>query len=159
MKDQAIAIQSRDYFLNIYQYNLNQKETAPRILIVDDDESSIFSLLSILSEKSAQVTVVKSGELMMKELWRERFDLIFMDRMMPSLRGEVALWLVDGRFPNQKKTPVVFFSDSEEEMVLLPMTQFTIEGVWDKHAPYLTVQTKVDLLLNHVRAESRFGDD
>ena len=121
-----------------------------RVLVVDDDEASILNLLSVLASYGAKVKVVSSGEKMVNELWRRNYDVVFLDRLMPELRGELALFMADGRVPRNKKTPVIFFSGSEEELKLLPLFQFKVLEVWNKQLTYKNLMKRVADLLRKV---------
>src|SRR6202000_3403951 len=85
-----------------------------RVLVVDDDEASVISLLSILSSLPTEVHIVKSGVAMVKELAKREYDVVFVDRMMPKQNGDIALMIADGMVSYKKTVPVIFFTGTEQ---------------------------------------------
>ncbi|HSH00214.1 MAG TPA: sigma-54 dependent transcriptional regulator, partial [candidate division Zixibacteria bacterium] len=59
----------------------------PRILIVDDEESLRNFMEIMLSREGYRVAVSESGAGALKELRKERFDLVVTDLMMPEMSG------------------------------------------------------------------------
>ncbi len=59
----------------------------PRILIVDDDESVLYTLSNILENGQLASLTVDSGEKCIKELEKGFKGLILMDIMMPDMDG------------------------------------------------------------------------
>ena len=63
--------------------------TAPdaRILVVDDNESNLLVAKKLLSATKAKVETASSGEECLKKTQQARYDVIFMDHLMPHMDG------------------------------------------------------------------------
>jgi DNA-binding NtrC family response regulator len=119
-----------------------------KALVVDDDESSILSLLSILSDKKVEVDLAENAEVMRKKLSERDYDLIFVDRMMPDQAGDVALAVADDALTGKKLVPVIFFTGSDTPFHVPPLYHFYIQGVWGKQVAYQDLNDQVDQLLH-----------
>jgi CheY-like chemotaxis protein len=132
------------------------KRLAPyelKVLVVDDDESSVLSLLSILTNKSAEVFIVESGEMMIKELAKNKYDIVFVDRMMPQQNGDVALAVADTVVSNKKMVPVVFFTGMDRSFKTPLLSHFEVLGRWSKQMPYKKLEGEVEHLLQNINEE------
>ncbi|MCL1918214.1 MAG: ATP-binding protein [Peptococcaceae bacterium] len=86
--------------------------TAPqaRILIVDDIETNLKVAEGLLKPYGMQVDVCKSGKVAIEILKRERYDLIFMDHMMPAMNGMEAtakIRALGGKDPYYTSLPII----------------------------------------------------
>lgn len=61
------------------------------VMVVDDNEMNLFVMRKILSMNGIKVLTVESGEEALKAAKKLRFDLVFMDHMMPKMDGEMAM--------------------------------------------------------------------
>ena len=63
--------------------------TAPqaRILIVDDNEMNLLVATSLLENTRMQIDTALSGKAALQKLREEKYDLIFLDHMMPEMDG------------------------------------------------------------------------
>jgi PAS domain S-box-containing protein len=59
----------------------------PEVLLVDDDEVNLLLTALALRERGFRVTEASGGELALKLLRRQSFDLVVLDAMMPGLDG------------------------------------------------------------------------
>jgi len=73
-----------------------------RILVVDDDKNICESLSWILEQKGHQVNTCSSGEAALNKTKNERFDVAFMDLMMPGMGGLKALEKILANQPQLK---------------------------------------------------------
>jgi DNA-binding response OmpR family regulator len=64
--------------------------SAPRVLIVDDDEEMLAELAVSLGQK-LDLTVVSGGRAALAEIARKSFDAIVLDLHMPDFDGEAVL--------------------------------------------------------------------
>ncbi|GHT21054.1 hypothetical protein FACS189419_01330 [Planctomycetales bacterium] len=76
-------------FLLSPQANLQQQITAPdaRILIVDDNEMNLYILAGLLKPYDVSVVSAASGPEAVELIKKEKFDLVFMDYVMPEMTG------------------------------------------------------------------------
>lgn len=79
-----------------------------KILVVDDNATNRKVLRNLLKETKIQVTEAGGGEECLQLVQENRYDLIFLDHMMPGMDGVETLHHVKAlsEFPN-KETPVV----------------------------------------------------
>ena len=73
-----------------------------RILIVDDEQNILDSLLSLLERNEyfkSKVVTVNSAEAGLKELEKKEFDLVLSDYKMPGMNGVEFLGKVRGKYP------------------------------------------------------------
>ncbi len=128
------------YLIRIGTAERSEKELS--VLIVDDDESSILSLQSVLRE--ARTKTVASADEMIEELKLHHYDLIFIDQMMPGLKGSAALTVLDGTLKNESRAiPVVFFTGTDQRFSIPRLKQFSVVEVWGKQMPYRVLDQKV----------------
>ncbi|MDE7211747.1 MAG: response regulator, partial [Lachnospiraceae bacterium] len=99
--DGAMVVNKPLYSLNFCQI-LNREElggsdqtddymnfTAPeaRVLIVDDNEMNLKVAIGLLQPLQMQIETAESGKHAIEKIEKNRFDLIFMDHMMPVMDG------------------------------------------------------------------------
>ena len=58
-----------------------------KILVVDDTEMNLLVVKGLLKETRVQITTCASGEECLNLLTKERYDIVFLDHMMPGLDG------------------------------------------------------------------------
>ncbi|MGB2799487.1 MAG: response regulator [Dehalococcoidia bacterium] len=61
------------------------------VLVVDDDPGVREMLSDIISEQRYRVVAVENGERAIEEMERQRFDLVFLDLVLPGMSGAEAL--------------------------------------------------------------------
>jgi two-component system, OmpR family, phosphate regulon sensor histidine kinase PhoR len=61
--------------------------TAPTILVIDDEERVREGCRKVLARDGYEVTIAESGAVGLKMIERQHYDLILLDLMMPSLSG------------------------------------------------------------------------
>jgi len=86
-----------------------------RILVVDDEESMVHLLRTILEATRYEVEAVTGGKEALALLERTRVDLILLDLMMPEMDG----WEVFHELKNDERTasiPVVIITAKKDEI-------------------------------------------
>ena len=68
-----------------------------RILVVDDDASVREALGAALQAKGCEVVVAKDGREALRRIRRDRFDLIFLDMLLPAVGGASVLKAIKRR--------------------------------------------------------------
>jgi PAS domain S-box-containing protein len=63
------------------------KQSCPTILVIDDEERVREGCRKVLARDGYEVTIAESGEVGLKMIERQHYDLILLDLMMPSLSG------------------------------------------------------------------------
>jgi DNA-binding NtrC family response regulator len=61
--------------------------SAPRILVIDDEESMREGCVQTLAEEGYNVSAAEDGDGALKLMRRESFDLVILDLMMPGIKG------------------------------------------------------------------------
>ncbi|KUG25507.1 response regulator [hydrocarbon metagenome] len=86
-----------------------------KILWVDDEIELLRSHVLFLTEKGYDVETVTNGEDAINEVRNKKFDLIFLDEMMPGMGGLETLATIKNIEPH---IPVVMVTKSEEESLM-----------------------------------------
>ena len=71
--------------------NLEKKETAKKVLVVDDEQGVCDILDEFLTKKGYKVITVLSGEAAIKKIKEERPHMVLLDIKMPGMDGIEAL--------------------------------------------------------------------
>ena len=79
--------------------------SAPRVLIVDDDEEMLETLAWSLGEK-LDLTLVNGGKAALREIDAHDFDAVVLDLSMPELDGEAVL----EELSHRRRPPVVILA-------------------------------------------------
>ena len=92
--------------------------SAVRLLVVDDNEMNRDMLARRLGSRGFQVEAAADGELALRRLDQERFDVVLLDVMMPGLSGLDVLRDVRQRWP-ESDLPVIMVTarDATEDVV------------------------------------------
>lgn len=90
---------------------------AKNILLIDDEELIIRSLIKLLEKKGYQVLVAKNGQDAIAMVEEEQFDLIVADIRMPGINGVETIEAIYDIFnkTNVSKTPVIFITGYADE--------------------------------------------
>lgn len=94
----------------ITEYSYKEVFTAPnaQILVVDDNTINLKVFINLLKETKVNVDVADGGFSCLEMVCKKRYDLIFLDHMMPDLDGVETLHRMKELEDNQcKNTPVV----------------------------------------------------
>ena len=79
-----------------------------KILVVDDNEMNLLVATSLLKATKIQVDTAMSGMSALKKMAKKKYDLIFLDQMMPSLDGIQTLKLAKEMEENKSQNaPVI----------------------------------------------------
>lgn len=110
------------------------------ILIVDDNQSNIFSLKKLLQSQNFPVDTANSGEQALSKALRNNYALIILDVQMPDMDGfEVAETLAD--YSKTKDIPIIFLSAVNTEK------RFITKGYASGGIDYVTKPIDPDILL------------
>jgi len=95
-------------------------EAAPRrILVVDDEPSILETFEAALTLRGYEVVLASGGRAALRALRRDRFDLIFLDLLLPDLGGAQVLKAIKRRDPDAVVVIVTGFPDHKEAIAAL----------------------------------------
>ncbi|MBP5199956.1 MAG: response regulator [Schwartzia sp.] len=85
--------------------------TAPdaKILVVDDNEMNLLVVTGLLKETKMRIDTCMSGPECLERLADEKYDVILLDHMMPSMDGVETLHHAEN-LPNAKDTPFIMLT-------------------------------------------------
>jgi two-component system alkaline phosphatase synthesis response regulator PhoP len=92
--------------------------TIPKILIIDDKESNLYLLQSILSDEGFNTISEKNPQDALLYIEEMRFDLILLDLMMPKIDGFQVLEIIKLGFTN-RNTPVIILSAKSDSKSII----------------------------------------
>lgn len=98
------------------RYRQSFEAPEARILIVDDNDSSLLVVTKLLKATKLQIDVAKSGEECLNKTLEKAYNIVILDNMLPDINGRKLLKLL--RIQENglcKSAPVVLFSASVTE--------------------------------------------
>src|SRR5438046_4127976 len=124
---------------------------AAKILVADDDQSLVRTLMWILKENGYEVVVAPGGEGLMGKLEEERPHLLLLDIMMPKVGGLqlLAKLKADERF---RDLPVLMISS-------MPPEEATVKSLGLGAADFIAKPFRVRELLARVKAHIRTAQE
>lgn len=106
------------------------KAGARRVLVVDDDPDLVDRVVQLLEDDYEVFSTTDWGEIN-KVFFRDGVDLVLMDVKLPVLGGDrLASVLRTAR--GQKRTPIVFFSSSDEDTMRRLVQETGADGYLSK---------------------------
>ncbi len=83
------------------------------VLVVDDSMSARFALSRALEPHGVEITTAKDAEEALGTVRKSRFDLIFMDQVLPGMSGLEAVQKIRS-LPPYAKTPIIMCSSNDD---------------------------------------------
>lgn len=101
--------------VNIEEAETNEAETdfeAPEanILIVDDNKVNLTVAKGLLGPLNMCVDTAMSGKAALERIVEKKYDIIFMDHMMPELDGVETTRIIRRMYPDYAETPIIALS-------------------------------------------------
>lgn len=124
-----------------------------KILVADDDRVSIAPLLAALKNRAVEVQFVEDGKEVINALRRQKFDLVFLDMMMPGLNGDRVLKVGERLLENKTTTPVIFYTgnyNNARGMLDKEFHRFQVNDVWEKSMPFAMLGQRLDKMFPKV---------
>jgi len=122
---------------------------AKRILVVDDDPTTVKIISHFLQKESYQVSTSLSGVEGLKKAFQEVPDLILLDVMMPDLNGFQFLSIYR-KVEENARTPIVILSSLSEEADML-------KGLEIGAVDYITKPFSPQLLMAKIKKNLNSG--
>jgi len=89
---------------------------AKKILVIDDEELIIRSLVKILEKSGYEVFIAKNGQDAIVMAEEADFDLILADIRMPGINGVEAVREIHNISKKNKKIPIIFITGYADEI-------------------------------------------
>ncbi|MCR4717763.1 MAG: DegV family EDD domain-containing protein [Lachnospiraceae bacterium] len=154
-----LMIESRHSIGSRTRYKQTFEAPEARVLIVDDNESNLMVATKLLRDTKVQIDTAMSGEEALSHTIRTKYDVIFMDHLMPEMDGIECLHKVHSQVGGyNKNTPIVALTaNAGSELkalyrregflgyVLKPVTGELLEAELIKHLPYELVKLTSDI--------------
>lgn len=122
-----------------------------KVLVVDDVEMNLKVFVELLRDTQIQIDTAQSGLEAINKMEKKKYDLIFMDHMMPELDGIETLHLMYLN-PNCKNnnTPVIMLTANA---ILGARNEYLREGFTDYLSKPIKEQELEEMLLKHIPKE------
>jgi len=107
-------------FLADNQLPVTLDAPAPRRVLVVDDEASVREALgAVLQAKGYEVVLAEDGRQALRSIRRDRFDLILLDILLPTIGGASVLKAIKRRDPEAVVVLITGFPYHEETLTAL----------------------------------------
>jgi len=90
-----------------------------RVLVVDDDPRVLEAFEAALTLKGCEVVLAPGGRAALRAMRKDRFDLIFLDLLLPDIGGAAVLKAIKRRDPEAVVVLVTGFPHHEEAIAAL----------------------------------------
>ena len=124
----------------------NQNQTNKKVLLVDDNEMNIKVALMSLKKYNLDVTSVTSGSEAISKVIENKYDLIFLDDMMPELDG--CKTLENLKSLEDFNTPTYMMTASKEDEVIDKIKKYGFDGYLGKPFNKETLDKIIKDILN-----------
>lgn len=118
------------------------------ILIVDDKPENLFSLKALLQLNLYDVDTANAGEIALKKILRNEYELIILDVQMPGMDGYEVAEIITG-YSKSKDIPIIFLSAVNIDK------RFIAKGYTSGGVDYVTKPFDPELLLLKIKTFSR----
>ncbi len=118
------------------------------ILIVDDKQENLFSLKALLQLNLYDADTADSGEVALKKILRNEYELIILDVQMPGIDGYEVAEIITG-YSKSKDIPIIFLSAVNIDK------RFIAKGYTSGGVDYVTKPFDPDLLLLKIKTFSK----
>ena len=123
------------------------RPSAPRVLLVDDDERNLLAVATVL-EDLGDVVLARSGEEALRHLLKGEFAVILLDVYMPGMDGYETAQIIRSR-EQTKGIPIVFLSavNKEAEHLLRGYSMGAVDYVFKPVDP-IVLRSKVAVFVD-----------
>lgn len=141
-----------------------EKFVAPnaRALVVDDVQMNIDVFKGLLKKTQIQIDTALSGERALKLLQSTKYDIVFMDHLMPEMDGEETLHKFKKMDTVNKQTPVVALtanagSDADEKYRKMGFDEYLSKPVKGKQLEEMILKYLKDRKLKNSAESKEYG--
>ena len=129
---------------------MTMDDEAPRVLLVNDDPSTLFTLKTLLANIDVRLSTATSGTAALRQMLHHDFALVILDIKMPDMDGFETARLIRQR-PRNRHTPIIFLTAHRAT----DLDQATGYGVGA--LDYLFMPVLPDVLRAKVKAYAELG--
>ncbi len=128
----------------------NEIPAQSKILVVEDEAVNRLAISKMLEKQGAEVHCVESGELALKALSDNKYDLIFMDIQLPAMDGVEVTEIIrtDPKFASIAKTPIIALT---AHAILGDREKFLDAGMDDYLSKPVDMKKLVDTMARFLR--------
>lgn len=118
------------------------------MLLVDDDEDSLFAIEQVLAPLGQRIVKAVSGEEALRRLLKEEFAVILLDVRMPGMSGFETAHYINSR-ERTRSTPIIFLTgqDADTEFVFRGYQAGAVDYVLKPFEPEV-MRSKVSVFVN-----------
>ena len=121
------------------------------ILVVDDNQENLFSMVSLLRLHNLEVDTASSGEEALKKILKSTYSLIILDVQMPEMDGFEVADAISG-YSKSKDIPIIFLSAVNTHK------KFITKGYSAGAIDYVTKPFDPDILLLKIKTFHRLSE-
>lgn len=99
--------------LPINKEEASEPKRNPKVLLVDDEPSSLTLITHLLRRQKCDFIVASSPHEALEMLKKDHFDMMFLDYHMPDMNGREMLSKADATLSEDARMPVVMFSGDD----------------------------------------------
>jgi len=140
LNHKSLRFNSRRKSENLYDFIAPES----KILIVDDNVVNLTVARGLLVPIRGNIDIAKSGKEALQLIKTKKYDLIFMDHMMPEMDGIEATHIIREKYPDYSSVPIIALTANAMSGV---KEQFIAEGMND----FVPKPIEVKVLLDKVR--------
>lgn len=158
------------YIQSLKTYKETFRAPEAEVLVVDDNEMNLFVFESLLKETQVKVTKCNGGQECLKLVAEKKYDVIFLDHMMPELDGiETLKRMKQMETYPCKETPVIaltanaivgvremYISEGFDDYLSKPIAGDELEKMLQKYIPEEKVKRVVQ---DNMQAEGFIGEN
>lgn len=126
---------------------VTEMRSRPRVLVVEDDDDSLFALKNILRDKGYDVVEAWDGRQAMEAAENQNFDLVLLDLQLPKISGlgvvsrirekpefeSLPIVVMTGNSPEEYRTSAI--AAGCDDFLLKPLDFDRLDVVLDYYAP------------------------
>ncbi|HEY4362788.1 MAG TPA: EAL domain-containing protein [Bryobacteraceae bacterium] len=128
------------------------KQSAHRLLVVDDDSNNRDMLSRRLMRRGYEVDVAEDGKSAVDKVLRENYDLVLLDQMMPGMSGLDVLRLLRGTY-SQSDLPVIMVTALDQSQAVVEALDHGANDYVVKPVDMPVVMARIQSQLARSRAE------
>lgn len=129
-----------------------------RVLMVDDNPSSLMLIRDLLTSYNCSLTVVESGKKAIEALNLEKFDLMILDNYMPEMTGAETLLNAEKQLTSKftieranTPVPVIEYSSAKDATICADsLRHFAVVGKFSKDLPPSMLKPLISDILTSV---------